>query len=75
MLSNLDFSSEKHIIFVDDFNLFLNCSLNAKGGCPSLKKHSLSKLLETKQKLDLCVYGEYEIQKRCSKLLRSIVLI
>ena len=31
--------------------LFLNRSLDAKGGSPSLKKHSL---LEIKQKLDLC---------------------
>ena len=53
LLSNLDLSSEKHIIFAGDFNLFLDCSLDAKGGSPSLEKHSLSKLIEIKQKLDL----------------------
>ena len=37
LLSNLDLSSEKHIIFAGDFNLFLDCSLDAKGGSPSLK--------------------------------------
>ena len=54
LLSNLDRNSEKPIIFAGDFNLFLDHSLNAKGGSPSLKKHSLSKLFEIKQKLDLC---------------------
>ena len=38
LLSNLDLSSEKHIIFAGDFNLFLDCFLDAKGGSPSLKK-------------------------------------
>ena len=52
-LSNLDLSSEKHIIFAGDFNLFLDHSLDAKGGSPSLKEYSLNKLLEIKQKLDL----------------------
>ena len=46
--------SEKHIIFAGDFNLFIDHSLDAKGVSPSLKKNSLSELLEIKQKLDLC---------------------
>ena len=54
LISNLDLNSEKRIIFAGDFNLFLDRSLDAKGGSPSLKKHSLSKLLEIKQKLNLC---------------------
>ena len=58
LLSNLDLSSEKHIIFADDFVIFLDRSLDAKGGSPSLKIYSLSKLLESKRKLDLCDYGE-----------------
>ena len=53
-IANLDVSGEKHIIFAGNFNIFLDCYLDAKGGSPSLKKHSLSKLLEIKQKLDLC---------------------
>ena len=40
--------------FAGDFNLFFDCSLDAKGNSLSVKKHSLSKLLEIKQKLDLC---------------------
>ena len=31
LLSNLDLSSEQHIIFAGDFNLFLDCSQDAKG--------------------------------------------
>ena len=46
LLSNLDLNSEKHIIFAGDFDLFLDHSLNAKCGSPSLKKHCLSKLLK-----------------------------
>ena len=54
LLSIFDLSSEKHIIFAGDFSLFHDCSLDAKGGSPSLKKHSLSKFLAIKQELDLC---------------------
>ena len=45
LLSDLDFSSEKHIIFASDFNLFLDHFLDAKGGSTGLKKHSSRKLL------------------------------
>ena len=44
LLSDLDLSSKKHTIF---------CFFYAKGGFSNLKKHSLSKLLEIKEKLDL----------------------
>ena len=35
LLSNLDISGEKHITIAGDFNLFLDCSLDEKGGSPS----------------------------------------
>ena len=38
LLSNIDFSNEKHIISAGDFNLFLDRSLDAKIGSSSLKK-------------------------------------
>ena len=38
LLSNLDLSSENHIIFAGNFNLLLNHALDAKGHSPSLKK-------------------------------------
>ena len=47
LLSDLDFSSEKHIIFAGDFNLFLDHFLDAKGGSTGLKKHSSRKLLKS----------------------------
>ena len=53
LLWNSHLSSEKKT-FADHFNLFLDHSLDAKCDCPSLKNYSLSKLLEIKQKLDLC---------------------
>ena len=57
-LSDLDLSSEKHIIFAGDFNLYFDGSLDAKGVSPSLKKHSLNKLFEIQQKLGYVIYGE-----------------
>ena len=41
------------MIFAGDFNLFLDRSLEVKGGNHCLKKQSLSKLLHIKEKLDL----------------------
>ena len=64
LLSNLEISSEKHKIFAGDFYLFLDYFLDAKSGSPSLKKHSLSKLLEIKQKLYLCNIRRVRNQKK-----------
>ena len=54
LLENLDLTKNKPVIFADDFNLFLDWSLEAKGGNLCLKKQSLSKLLQIKEKLNLC---------------------
>ena len=54
LLENFDFTKNKPIIFAGDFNLFLDRSLEAKGGNPCLKKQSLSKFLYIKEKLSLC---------------------
>ena len=64
LLSNLEISSEKRKIFAGDFYLFLDYFLDAKSGSPSLKKHSLSKLLEIKQKLYLCNIRRVRNQKK-----------
>ena len=53
LLENFNPTKNKPIIFAGDFNLFLNRSLEAKGGNPCLKKESLSKLLQIKEKLNL----------------------
>ena len=54
LLENFDLTKNKQIIFAGDFNLFLDRSLEAKGGNPCLKKQSLSKFLYIKEKLSLC---------------------
>ena len=54
LLENFDLTKNKPIIFAGGFNLFLDRSLEAKGGNPCLKKQSLSKLLCIKEKLNLC---------------------
>ena len=54
LLENFNLTKNKPIIFADDFNLFLDRSLEAKGGFPCPEKQSLSKLLHMKEKLNLC---------------------
>ena len=54
LLENFDLTESKLIIFAGYFNLFLDQSLEAKGGNPCPKKQSLSKLLHIKEKLNLC---------------------
>ena len=60
LLKNLEISSDKNIIFSGDFNLFFNSTLEAKGGSPTLKKHSLTKLIEINEMLD--VYDIWRIR-------------
>ena len=54
LLENFDRIENKPITFAGDFNLFLDRSLQAKGGNSCLKKQSISKLLHIKEKLNLC---------------------
>ena len=54
LLQNLDVSQNKRIIFADDFNIFFNSKLEAKGGKPLLKRKSIAKLVEMKESLDIC---------------------
>ena len=53
LLENFDLTKNKPIIFAGDFNLFLDQSLEAKGGNLCVNKESLSKLLHIKEKLNL----------------------
>ena len=54
LLENLDLTKNKPIMFAGDFSLFLNRSLEAKGGNPCPKKQLLSKLLHSKETFNLC---------------------
>ena len=49
LLENFDLTKNKPIIFAGHLNLFLDLTLKAKGGNPSLKKQSLSKVLTLKR--------------------------
>ena len=52
-------------IILKDLNLFLDFVLEAKGGAPVLKKSSVSKLVEIKEKCNInLTFGETEIQKK-----------
>ena len=54
MLEKLDHFENKIIILGSDFNLFLDSALEIEGGSPVLKRSSVSKLIETKEKYNLC---------------------
>ena len=43
----------KHIILTGDFNFFFDTSLGSYGGKPTLKKKSIAKFIELKEKFDL----------------------
>ena len=45
---------DKHIVLAGDFNIFFNTSLESYGGKPTLKKKSIEKFIELKEKFDLC---------------------
>ena len=44
----------KHTVLADDFNLFFGTSLDSYGSKPTLKKISIAKFIELKEKFDLC---------------------
>ena len=52
----------KSIVFGGSFNLFFLTKLEAQGGNPELKKKSLVKLIEIKEKMICLIFGELEIQ-------------
>ena len=54
LLSQFDLTKNQKIILAGDFNVFFDATLDAKGGNPKLKQHSVSKILEIKENLDLC---------------------
>ena len=45
---------DKHIILAGNFNFFFDKSLDSYGGKPTLKKKSIAKFIELKEKFDLC---------------------
>ena len=45
-MKNIKFSEESCIVLAGDLNVFFDTKLETKGGKPSLKQKSVSKLLE-----------------------------
>ena len=54
MLQTFDDLENKIIILGGNFNLFLDTALGAEGCSPVLKKSSVSKLIEIKEKYNFC---------------------
>ena len=54
MLETIKDFSDKHIVLAGDFNFFFDTSLDSYGGKPTLKKKSIAKFIELKEKFDLC---------------------
>ena len=54
LLEKFDVRSEKNWILAGDFNLLLKSKLDAKGGKSTIKKKSLTKLIQLKESYDLC---------------------
>ena len=54
MLEKIDDINNKSIVFGGDFNLFFEAKLEEQGGYLVLKKKSLAKLIQIKEKFDLC---------------------
>ena len=54
ILDSLYIHKNKQIILAGDFNLFLDTTLEAKGGSPCLKKKSVAKSIKIKVNFDLC---------------------
>ena len=53
-MGNINDIETKNIILGGDFNVFFNLSLEASGGNPVLKKKSIAKLIQLKEKFSLC---------------------
>ena len=54
ILEAFDDFENKIIILGGDFNLYLDSALEAEGGSPVLKRSAVSKLIEIKEKYNLC---------------------
>ena len=54
LLEKFDINPKKQIIMAGDFNLFFDSELDAQGANPTIKKKSLTKLIELKESYDLC---------------------
>ena len=54
MLETIKKLYDKHIALAGDFHFFFDTFLDSYGGKPTLKKESIAKFIELKEKFDLC---------------------
>ena len=54
MLETINNLYDKQIVLARDFNFFSDTSLDSYGGKPTLKNKYIAKLIELKEKIDLC---------------------
>ena len=54
LLNSIDDIENQNIIFGGDFNFFFDSTIEASGGNPTLKKKTLTKFIEIKEKFNLC---------------------
>ena len=71
LLSKIDCFQSKRIIFAGDFNVIFDRRLDAKGGNPKIKNHSISKLIKIKEKMDLCDIWRIRNPKKKSYTFRQ----
>ena len=74
MLEKVDDINNKSIEFGGDFNLFFEAKLEAQEGNPVLKKKTLAKLIQIKEKF-VCIFGELETQTRSVILFVNNILL
>ena len=76
MLEIIKDLSDKYIVLAGDFNFVFDTSLGSYGSKPTLKKRSIAKFIELKEKFDCVVFGEYETLKLKDILFdRSMFLV
>ena len=71
LLSKIDCFQSKRIIFAGDFSVIFDRRLDAKGGNPNIKNHSISKLIKIKEKMDLCDIWRIRNPKKKSYTFRQ----
>ena len=63
MLETIKDLSDKHMVLAGDFNFFFDTSLDSYEGKLTLKKKSIAKFIELKEKLICVIFGELETLK------------
>ena len=71
LLNFFDVNQNKRIIFAADFNIFFSSKLDARGGKPIPKRKFIVKLVDIKERLDICDIWRIRNLKRKSFTFRQ----